>query len=75
MWSKRRNITGLSAAHVFAGCVVGPKLPQEVRRRSEVASLETCRKSLEDRVEKFECCVSLRSISPESCESDAGTQL
>src|SRR5580704_195873 len=63
-----------SSGTLFRGSVARPKLLQEVSRRNEVARLETLRKSVDDRVEKFERFVSLRSISPESCEADATTQ-
>ena len=56
-------------------CLCPPKLLQEVIRRNEVACLEALRESLEDRIEKFERLVSLSSISPQSCEADANTQL
>jgi hypothetical protein len=42
---------------------------------NEVARLEALGKSAEDWVEKFERFVSLGSISPESCEADANTEL
>jgi hypothetical protein len=51
------------------------ELLQEVSRRNEVARPESLRKAAEDRVEKFECFFLLGSISPESCEADASTQL
>jgi hypothetical protein len=60
---------------LFGGSVARPKLLQEVSRCNEVAGLEALRKSVEDRVEKFERFVSLGSISPESCEADANPQL
>jgi hypothetical protein len=47
---------------------------QEVSRRNEVARLEALGKSVKDRVEKFERCVSLGSISPQSCEADGADQ-
>ena len=65
-------------ARTFDGArdsVARPKLLQEVSGRNEVARLKALRKSVEDRVEKFERLVSLGSISPESCEANANTQL
>jgi hypothetical protein len=43
--------------------VARPKLLQEVSRRNEVACLEALRKSVEDRVEKFERVAMLGSAS------------
>ncbi len=69
------NRSGRTDRAPFAGSSVArSKLLQEVSRRNEVARLETLRKSVEDRAEKFERFVSLGSISPESCEADAATQ-
>ena len=65
----------LAAARLFRSSVARPKLLQDVSRSNEVACLEALRKSVEDRIEKFERFVSLGSISPESCEADASTQL
>jgi uncharacterized lipoprotein YmbA len=66
---------GPSSGALFRGSVARPKLLQEVSCRNEVACLEPLRKSVEDRVEKFERFVSLGSISPEFCEADANPQL
>jgi hypothetical protein len=59
----------------FRDSVALTQLLQEVRRRNEVTRLKALGKSAEDRVEKFESFAALGSISPESCEADANTQL
>jgi hypothetical protein len=64
-----------SARGIIRRAVARPKLLQEVGRRNKVARLEALRKSVEDRVEKFERFVTLGSTRPESCEADANTQL
>jgi hypothetical protein len=50
-------------------------LLQKVICRNEVERLEAFRKSFEYRVEKLERFVWLGSVSPQSCEADANTQL
>ena len=55
--------------------VARSKLVQDLGCLDEVASLEAFGEAVEDRVEKFERFVSLGSISPESGEADASTQL